>query len=100
MYSITETELSCFCSVSMHFSRFNDTSHSSMIHFTHELLSQTLEEKPHIYVRPSIISRRLKIKIFIFTGVNKGVLSGILTPCLTGAVIVMVVVVLCHKKGK
>ena len=55
MYSITKKELSYFCSVSMHFSRFNDTSHSSMIHFTHELLSQTLEEKPHIYVRPSII---------------------------------------------
>ena len=55
MYSITETELSYFVAFRRILDSFNDTSHSSTIHFTHELLSQTLEEKSHIYVRPSII---------------------------------------------
>ena len=70
---------------------FSDTSHSSTIHLTHELLSQTLEEKSNIYVRSSIILyiSPIENKIFFFTGIIKDVLSGILTPCLIGAVVVI-----------
>ena len=53
MYSITETEL--FVVFRRILDSFSDTSHSSTINLTHELLSQTLEEKSNIYVRPSII---------------------------------------------
>ena len=62
--------------------RFNDTSHPSTIHLTYELRVKHSKRNP-IYTRAQVllsISRRLKIEIVIFTGVNKGVLSGILTP--------------------
>ena len=100
MYSITETELSYFCRISTHFRSFqryfslvNDTFHSWAIELN--------ARREILYLRaPKYYSLYLadwKLKFSFSQGSIKVCFQA---SCLIGAVVVMVVVVLCHEKGK
>ena len=100
MYSITETELSCFCRISKHFRSFqryfslvNDTFHLWAIESNARIKIPYLRA-PEYY---SLYLADWKLKFSFSQGSIKVCFQA---SCLIWAVVVMVVVVLCHEKGK